>query len=540
MWPGSGSSLLAAAMAVAILLRLASPCAAILPSDPRVKALIEKGLDSLSTMPVDERLGGQCLGALALHKAGRPQDPRVREAISACVAASTSAKELDVYSHGLAVIFMAEVAAESQRGATLRLLTSLMERQKDHGGWGYDRDQDFKKTGDTSQTQYAALALWQAHQAGLRVPADEARKLIEWLCRTQSPEGAWGYQGLVAEGYELRQQGAPTRTMGAAALASLMIGADLHGLLAPGALSVAGDLSAEGGDLPDAVKRVRQRVAGVPSLPPEGIDWVRVADALRMGEGWMDDNMKPTPRRYSYYYLYAIERFNSFREVRVGKFEDEPKWYNEGYEYIESSQASPGVWNATCGAQPDTAFAVLFLLRATQKSLLRRIGEGALVSGRGLPKNLAGATLRRGQVVVEMDAVGVGDFLAMMTKGESDRLDALAADPSALVVGELSAADAEQLERVLRSGAPDMRRLAARALGRGGELDHVPSLLYAMTDPDPLVARAARDGLRFISRRPKGFGMPDRFTDDERYFALERWKEWYLTLRPEAIIDLGR
>ena len=538
-WPSYRPACVALA-GIAVIFGATAPCNGVIPGDARVKALIEAGLDRLSSMPVDERLGGQCLGALALHKAGRPNDPRVAQAVSACVAAASRADELDIYSHGLALIFMAEVAGQGRQSTTKQLLDSLVKRQKPHGGWGYDRPNDARRTGDTSQTQYVALGLWQAHQVGLRINAPAARGLIDWLCRTQSPEGAWGYQGQVAEGYELRKQSGVSRTMGSAALASLMIGADLHGLLAPGALSVAGDLSAEGNDLPASVKRVRQRVAGVPALPPEGSDWVRVADALRTGEAWMSENATKRSKRYPYYDLYALERFHSFREARLGKFEDEPVWYTRGFEYLQESQAQSGLWNAGCGPQPDTAFAVLFLLRATQKSLLRRIGEGALVSGRGLPTNLAAATLRRGQVVVEMDAVGVGDFLAMMTKGDSDRLDALAADPSALVVGELTATDAEQLARVLRSGAPDMRRLAARALGRGGELDHVPALLYALTDPDPLVARAARDGLRFIARRPRGFGMPDVFTDDERYLALEQWKEWYQKLRPEEIIDVGR
>jgi hypothetical protein len=285
---------------------------------------------------------------------------------------------------------------------------------------------------------------------------------------------------------------------------------------------------------------VRDEVGNVAPLDPAGVAWSQVANAIRQGEGWMDQAPIEPSGSYPNYYLYALERFHSFREARRNVFDLEPGWYEQGVAYLEKSQSAPGEWNNGCGTPADTAFAALFLLRATQKSLQRGIGEGALVSGRGLPKNLAAATLRRGQVVVEMDAVGVSEFLAMMEKKDSDRLDALAADPAALVVGKLSAADGERLAQVLRTGTPELRLIAARALGRAGRLDDAPALLYGLTDPDPRVALASRDALRSIARRPRGFGMPDQFNDDQRYAELEQWKRWYLALRPEAVIDLGR
>lgn len=519
---------------------LSEPASALLPTSPRVKALLKAGLDKLEALPFEglneEKLGSKCLAGLALYKGGRPKSPRISEAINACRQAASGASELDNYSHGLVIIFLTEVAPKREKSTIRSYLDALAAKQKGNGGWGYTGD----PSGDTSQTQYTALAMWQAHKTGSRVTPEMVRGMIDWLNRTQAPDGAWGYQGKVATGSELVKQTGVSRTLAAAALASLMIGADLHGLLGEGSLAVAGDMSATGAELPDAVRRVRDQVKSSEALNPKGVDWSRVSDALRMGEGWMKSKPNKPPSRYPLYYWYALERYESFHEARVGKFELEPTWYEEGIEYLDSQQSAPGLWSGGCGKVADTAFAVLFMTRSTQKSLQRGIGEGALVSGRGLPKNLATATLRRGQVVVEMDAVGVGDFLAMMEKGEADRLDSLAADPSSLVVGDMSAADAERLSQVLRNGSPPLRRLATRALGRGGELDSVPALLYALTDPDRAVAREARDGLRFISRRPLGFNMPDDFNDDERYSALEQWQRWYKTLRPEAIVDLGR
>ncbi|MFO0882993.1 MAG: hypothetical protein U0894_02205 [Pirellulales bacterium] len=63
-----------------------------------------------------------------------------------------------------------------------------------NGGWSYADH----TTGDTSQTQYAVLAIWLAcREAGMEVPVENVDKVAAWLMRTQDPNGAWGYQGLI-------------------------------------------------------------------------------------------------------------------------------------------------------------------------------------------------------------------------------------------------------------------------------------------------------------------------------------------------------
>ncbi len=519
----------------------AVPAGALLPTSPRVKALVEAGVTTLESLPYEgtyeSMLGSKCLVGLALHKAGKKNSPRIREAIDACVKeAGAMAQESTTYSQGLAVIFLTEVAPKQERATIQRYMDMLSGRQMPHGGWGYLGEQ----LGDTSQTQYVALAMWQAHRIGMSTDATNAKGLIDWLNKTQSPAGGWGYKGVIPESAGLAQQQDVSPTLTAAAMASLLIGADLHGLLNAGSMSAVGGAAADVGGVPASVRFAKDRLGVAKSLSPSGVDWKRVNSALEMGQDWMEKSGFDSSAKYPFYYLYALERYHSFREARVGFSELEPDWYEKGVGFIESHQQQPGRWSQGCGDVADTAFAVMFLLRATQKSLQGGIGEGSLVSGRGLPKNLAAAKLRRGQVIVEMDTVGVADFLSMMEKGEADRLDALAADPSALIVGDLSATDAQHLSQVLRTGEPNQRLVAARALGGLGDLDYAPVLMYGLTDPDPRVALASRDGLRAIARRPRGFGMPDDFNDDQRYAELEQWKRWYLALRPEAVIDLGR
>ncbi|MEQ8846891.1 prenyltransferase/squalene oxidase repeat-containing protein [Botrimarina sp.] len=515
----------------------AAPAHALLTTSSRVTDLVEKGADTLETIPLRPELGAACLVALALHKAGRPDHPRVAEAVAACkqrVGEAADVAKLDTYSHGLAIVFLAETRPERERALLGQYLTALAARQQPDGGWGYQ----LTGRGDTSQTQYVALALWEAYRNGVRPDASLSRGMIDWLNGTQDPSGAWGYQGIYSPSKERVQQEGVSDTMSAAGMASLMIGADLHGLLSQAELAREEDLSAL--ELPPSVKRVEEANREVAPLPKEGVDWTRVQQSLEMGDDYIADRPVEPPNVYACYYLYALERYHAFREVRLNQLDPEPKWYEQGVKWLEDSQERPGVWNASCGEACDTAFAVLFLIRSTQKSLQRGIGEGALVSGRGLPKNLAGARLRGGQVVVDVDPVGMADFFALMDAGEAGRLDELASNPTALVLGDVSPEDAERFQQVLRTGQPTARLVAARALGRIASLDSAPTLMYGLTDPDRDVALASRDALRAIARRPAGFGMPDDYNDDQRYAALEQWKRWYLALRPEAILDFGR
>jgi HEAT repeat protein len=126
----------------------------------------------------------------------------------------------------------------------------------------------------------------------------------------------------------------------------------------------------------------------------------------------------------------------------------------------------------------------------------------------------------------------------MLDEEQSAKLDALLDDPTALV-GQINDSNGRRFEQIARGGPPTARVLAVRALGRSGDLDYSPTLIYALTDPDKRVVREARDGLRFISRKFEGYGLADDYKDPELRDAIERWKSWYLSVRPDGAIDLN-
>jgi hypothetical protein len=160
-----------------------------------------------------------------------------------------------------------------------------------------------------------------------------------------------------------------------------------------------------------------------------------------------------------------------------------------------------------------------------------------LTGGRGLPTNVANATMRHGQIVVQQTSTQVDDMLAMIDGKRGEELDALAQNPNSLVVGQLDQKSARRLLQLAHAPDAEVRLLAVSALARTGQLDQVPTLIYALTDPDRRVVQQARDGLRLTSRRFKGFGLADDFTTKEQYEVVEQWKAWYRALRPDAVFE---
>ncbi len=507
---------------------------AVTPESPEVRKLVASALAYLEENG-DERLGGKCLIGLVFLKANRKDHSRIAEAIEACrqtIRANPPDNVLDIYSNGLAIIFLCELSPDKYSREIQWYLGRMKARQKPHGGWGY---YNFD-TGDTSQTQYAGLSFWEAHRRGFDVTAGSIEKLADWLMRTQGPDGCWGYQGQVSTTGKPILQTETNCSMLAAGLGCLYICADLFDVKPTAG---AGDSTAgEASPIPDALRPTdAPKEPAKKKLHAQQLDFGQFFGTMKRAHAWMQENYKIDIGPKVYYYLYGLERYKSFQEAAEGVVESEPKWYQDGYQFLAEDQRDDGSWRGYCGAECDTAFATLFLLRSTQKSLRARLGEGTLLAGRGLPANLSRAKLRNGQLIVEQVHTKVEELLSMIDDGDASRLDELARDPGQLVIEKVDRQSARRLQQLVRGGEPHVRLLAVRALGRAGELDYVPSLLYALTDPDRRIVLEARNGLRFISRNFEGFGPPDDFTEQQRYEAFDAWKKWYQSLRPNAILE---
>jgi hypothetical protein len=520
-------------LAVGSLLTSAGTLLAVTPESPEVRELVDKGLEYLEKHN-DSRLGGKCLVALAFLKNGVSNNhPRVQEALKACEQKQAGdIRQDDVYSNGLAIIFLAELDPGKHRELLKRYADVMEARQKPHGGWGYEGS----STGDTSQTQYAVLSYWQLMQAGQKPSVKSVEDAANWLLRTQDPNGGWGYQGEDPGTFELKPQTRVSLSMVSAGLGSMLMCANVLGTIDPGqALDAPEQQIAE--SLPSALRVAEgPQVQKIRTLSGGNLDRSRVLKAISNGQKKFNASFGEfTQAEYPFYVLYSIERYKSFEEYLSGNTEEVPDWYQQGFKFIKEKQAQDGSWTSPSEAPSATAFAILFLVRSTQKSIKSHLGTGTLVGGRGLSANLARMKLKQGRLVTERTPTDVDKLLAMVEDSGGASLDALLSDTATLDVENIGPDEIRRLEELLKTGSPEARLLAVEGLGKLRDLDHVPSLLYALTDPDKRVVRAARDGLKYVSRRFDGYGPPDNYTETERYDALEKWKNWYRRLRPNAL-----
>lgn len=509
------------------------------PESPEVQALVERALAYLEKKAFDdERLGAEALAGLAFVKAGRdPSHPFVQQAVERVVKRIPRTSEelyrVDmVYSISAAIIFLCEVDPARYRREIQELLAGLRQLQKSHGGWGYPSGHQFERSGDTSMSQFAVLAMWEAARAGIPVPGAMITGVAVWFLRTQDPSGGWGYQGTIAPGWELVQQTDVRHSLSTAALASLYAIADLAGMRRRG--------QAEASDLPEIIRPARQDGREVDTqvrLDPKLLQL-----AIGRGKAWQRANYTIDPPRYRYYYLYALERLWTFREYVEGPATDAPPWYDQGVELLRRTQAPEGYWYHECGHVPDTAFGVLFLVRSMKKSVerVRSFGEGTLVGGRGLPRNTSEVVVVGGQVMAKPELANLEKLMAILDEQSDEEVEEFLQALTYLSAEETARVASKHSEKLIGlAGSPSKatRIAAIRALARSGDLDAVPTLIAALEDSDPDVVREARQALRRIGRLDRDFGPPDGFTRQQQLEAIQAWKRWYRSVRPEAELD---
>lgn len=514
---------------VALILGSSPPPAhALVPESPEVKAMIERGLKFLERSE-DDRLGGRCLIGLSFYKAGRKAShPKVQEALQACqVAMREDVKAQDNYSVGLAVIFLLETDPDKNRNLAQQYVNELLRRQQPAGGWGYDNT----STGDTSQTQYPTLALWLAINHGLNVPVASIERDCGWLLRTQDPSGAWGYQGDDRGAYERISQNEIRPALVAAGLGSVYICADLLGLHETRA-------DRKEKDVPTALKPLNDPLPTTKKMRSNRIDRGIVKRAITDGNYWFTQHYTFESEGYTHYYLYAFERYQSFREFVEGRDEEAPRWYHDLATALTKSQKPDGSWESGDNPAVSTSFAVLALLRSAKKTLAvvaPKLGDGVLLGGMGLPKQTAHLQERDGKVVEEVLAGTIEELVTTIEKATPPELERLAESPARWKLDSdvlKRSGEIVKLKSLVGSGPVEARLITVKALARLRDFDNVPLLIFALTDPDLRVVHEADRGLRFSSRKFEGVGLPDEPQPADVKAAIQKWKDWYLSVRP--------
>ena len=96
----------------------------------------------------------------------------------------------------------------------------------------------------------------------------------------------------------------------------------------------------------------------------------------------------------------------------------------------------------------------------------------------------------------------------------------------------------QRLRTLAATGVPDARVAAVRVLSQLRDIESCPALLAALDDPDWQVVMAADEGLQFVGWKTGGVNLlGDRPDKNARAAAKERWKTWYLTVKPDAEVE---
>ncbi len=520
------------------------PASAFTPESPEVKRLLDKAVKYLETAD-DNRLGGKCLIGMVFVKMGKKDDhPKIKAAIDACKAicqgTAADIKE-DVYSTGIATVFLCDVDASKYRPEIVKLMGSLELRQRAEGGWGYPLGGAHGDSGDTSMTQYAVLASWSCYRNDVgNISQDSVERVCNWLLRTQDPSGGFGYQGVdpgVGRFTRVNQHEVKN-SLSAAGAGSLYICADLL------KFKVLADAVEKSDEIPEVLELVEEGNAKVNKGPiTEKVPSKVMMKGLSDTNAWFARNYKIDQGSWNLYHMYALERYMSFRELADNIKDEEPKWYNDGVRHLTKTQTERGTWEAQCGESVDTAFGALFLMRSTKKAIqksLKKFGDGQLTGGRGLPTNAAEVAVKHGKIVNAASASAqLEDLVALLEEGEGSSFEYLTNNPEEFKLAEDETQRKEQvlrLRRLVAASAYESRLVAVRALGRSRDFESVPSLIYALTDPDARVVREADTSLRYIARRFGESKLPSKLSDDDKKALAAEWTKWYASVRPDADI----
>ena len=261
----------------------------------------------------------------------------------------------------------------------------------------------------------------------------------------------------------------------------------------------------------------------------------------KSGLGWWGGHFKVDVPDFPFYYLYALERFRSFHELATGQHPREPGWYTDGFQYLKRKQKDDGSLEKGCGPAADTAFAVLFLMRSTKKSIEKTQGydAGMLAGGQGLPAKLTDIQLRDGRIVNKPVTASLPALLEIIGHPEHPDFTGLKEDPRNIVAAleqEQGPAREEHLSaiRKLAEHVPAPSRLAAvRALAKLRDMTNAPALIAALSDREWPVVCEADQGLRVLSRRVALKTVTELPDETARETTIAEWKRWYGAVNPE-------
>lgn len=310
--------------------------------------LNQQEIDGSFRYHAPEYVNGQtALAAYTLLKSGLKREHQAVQRALAYIRNQPCVKTYE-----MACTIMAFVATKDPQHLALiqQLTDELASWQKSDGGYGYPDGRV-----DLSNTQYAALGFRAAASVGATVAPETWRLLIQRTLKHQlTPSGAYEPSGF---GYV--DTGDPTGSMTCAGVSILKIAND--------ALQGVPTQDRRDGELRGSA------TAGI----RRGVDWLARNFSVSTNP---PDNKHANWIRY---YLYGLERVGALvGEREIGGHD----WYREGARYLVRTQRGDGSWDSGDDGQPETCYALLFLVKATSPSTGASAPLGVRTYGSDDPK----------------------------------------------------------------------------------------------------------------------------------------------------------
>ena len=530
------------------------------PYHPKVEKIARRAVEFLErssgSIPVNT------IGALAVvefykrYDGEVPTDVRYIERTVKQVADMVDGRSNDIFDNketyfpALAFILLAEYDAKQYEGQCNKILDVLLERQLDIGAFTY-RDQ---QTGDTSQSQFGALAFYVARQHRFTFKPKSAQRLLDFFVDYQGQNGTWAYRP------NSPNQTAPgTNSIHSASLSSVYLLADML-RLSKRVKKVASSSAENSLDLPKNVTVYippkDDEKAQIEDSWGNGIDPVVKYERGKLntcksgGNQWYSANFALPSNNWNAYFMYALERYAYFKEQSEGNVPGSlSRWYDEGVDHIESQQQENGSIDserreATLLIEANTALYLLFLVRASEIISLPPVG-GNLIGNKGFEAG----ELSQGKDGTVRSSAAEKSLQSLIDALSDDNLNNRQLQQITEAMkrairefkqsGDRSRGEVTAFLRTMISDKNYLRRLVAiKFLAAEQDMDNVPALLYAMGDPDPKIAIQAHNGLRLISRKIDTFVFQDRGNKEDNLLELSRlklqWTKWFVEIRPDA------
>lgn len=499
---------------------------------PRYDVAVEKAVEFLGDskrLISDVQLS---LAAYALFKAGVPLDhPTVASGISGAAKRGLSQNYHGydhIYMAGVDAMLLADVDAAQHKASLQQIADYISRSQKPDGSWS----DSLKAAGDISMSQYGVLGLWAAARADCSVSPQVLDSGVSFFMKGRNGDGGWPYRPGTALG---PGRGASTHNMTMAGGGCVAIVRDMF--FGPRIVQKKKEEKIAGVLLKDDPNEEKAAPDGAKFKDYKAVNAKSTMDgAVDRALGWNQARFSPvSSAEHKIYFYYCLERTAALARLPEG-------WFTTYGDGLLSLQGPDGSFKTHSGDVVGTSFAVLYFMRSTKQILDKQYAAGLQAGGRL-------EDLRKKKETKELGPLD--ELLAQMQNVDFDKLDGIDAEAVAEKIAFGSREDLignmELLQKLREHSDPQNRIAAYFALGRTGDFALIPDMLKGLRDSNIDVNVQALDALRYLSRKPNGFGLTmtpfegvETANDETKLKAANAWRtkayktwgNWYRSVRP--------